>query len=171
LNVKLLGNININISAEFVAWYAAIIATFSALKVVYDILSDRRKINISYRTDVTIQGVGYDPEEKQFCIEIVNSGKRVVKIVNVGYFQTDGTKSIFSDSVFNLESRILTDNNPSTSYTIPLNDSTPISKIWYLYALDGRGKTYKKYLHKFGRFNYISVFFIRRNRMKEEQEK
>lgn len=166
----LLGNINVNISASSVAWYAAAIATFSAVKVVYDVLSDRRKIQLSYRTDVTIQGGGYDPKVQQFCVEVVNTGKRVVKVVNVGYFKKDGTKALLTDSLFNLESRILTDSNPSTSYATPLKD-VDLSALWYLYALDGRGKVYKKYLYRFAKFQHIPVFFIRQKRKRVEKKK
>ena len=79
--------ISITISADLIAIYAAVVATFSAVKVVYDILTDRRKIKLSYRTDVTIQNhPDYNANEQHFCIEVVNTGKRVVKIVNVGYY-------------------------------------------------------------------------------------
>jgi hypothetical protein len=162
----LFNDISIKVTADSVAWYAAIIATFSAIKVVYDILSDRRKIQLSYGTDVRIQGAGYDPNENQFCIEVVNTGKRIVKVVNVGYFKRDGSKGIFSDSLFNLQDRILTESNPSTSYLVPLKD-VEVSNLWYLFALDGRGKVYKKYLYKFARLRHISVFFIRRKNKKK----
>lgn len=169
-HIAALGAISINITAEAVAWYAAIIATFSAVKVIYDILTDRRKIKLSYRTDVVIQGGGYDSEVQQFCIEVINTGKRIVKILNVGYFQKDGRKVLLSDSLYNPESRILTDSNPSTSYFTP-NKNVSLDKLWYIYALDGRGKVYKKYLYKFARFNSIPVFFIRRKRKKMEKGK
>ena len=155
--------VDINISADVVAVYAAIVATFSAIKVIYDILTDRHKIKLSYRTDVSVQNhPNYDSNETHFCIEVVNRGKRVVKIVNVGYFTKDGMKNILTDSLFDLQNRILTDSNPSTSYLLPLND-VDVKQIWYLYALDGRNKTYKQYLMKFGRLHHIKVFFIRRN--------
>jgi|GEM_PF-1531314 len=166
----LLGDIGINITAGTVAWYAAIIATFSAVKVIYDILTDKRKIQLNYRTDVSVQGGGYDPDDNQFCIEVVNTGKRIVKIVNAGYFEKDGKKSIFSDSLFNLESRILTDSNPSTSYLVLLREVN-LDKLWYLYALDGRGKVYKKYVYRFARFRHIPVYFIRRKNRKPEKKK
>ena len=164
------GVISINITAEAVAWYAAIIGTFSAIKVIYDILTDRRMITLSYRTDVTIQGGAYDPKVQQFCLEVINTGKRVVKIVNVGYFQKDGRKVLLTDSMYNPESRILTDSNPSTSYFTP-NKNVSLDKLWYLYALDGRGKVYKKYLYKFARLQHVPVYFIRRKRKNDEDEK
>ena len=163
--------ISIDISANVIAIYAAIIATFSALKVIYDILTDMRKIKLSYRTDVTIQNhPDYKPNEPHFCIEVVNTGKRVVKIVNVGYFTKDGMKNILSDSLFDLQNRILTDSNPSTSYLLPLKD-VDINKIWYLYALDGRNKTYEQYLMRFGRLHHIKVFFIRRKNKRKSSAK
>lgn len=165
-----LGVISINITAETVAWYAAIIATFSAIKVVYDILTDRRKIKLSYRTDVRVQGGDYNPNEEQFCLEIVNTGKRVVKIINAGYFEKNGKKCILSDSLFNLENRILTDSNPSTSYLLPLKD-IELDKLWYLYALDGRGKVYKQYVYRSARLRHIPVYFIRRKNRKLEKKK
>ena len=170
IQAALFGDISINITANAVAWYAAVIATFSAVKVVYDILTDRRKVKLSYRTDVTIQGGVYNTSEKQFCVEVVNAGKRTVKVVNAGYFTKDGMKYIMSDSVFNLETRILTDSNPSTSYIEPLKD-VDVGAIWYLYALDGRNKVYKKYIGRFARLRHILVFFIRRKRKKEERKK
>lgn len=166
----LLGAISVNITAETVAWYAAIIATFSAIKVVYDILTDRRKIRLSFRTDVRVQGGNYNPDEEQFCLEVVNTGKRVVKIVNAGYFEKGGMKCILSDSLFNLESRVLTDSNPSTSYFIPLQE-VDVDKLWYLYALDGRNKVYKKYVYRLARFQHIPVFFMRHNHGKQEKKK
>ncbi len=163
--------ITIRVSADLIAIYAAIIATFSAVKVIYDILTDRRKIKLSYRTDVTVQNhPDYNANEQHFCIEVVNTGKRVVKIVNVGYFTKDGMKNILSDSLFDLQNRILTDSNPSTSYFLPLKD-VDIEKIWYLYALDGRNKTYKQYLMKFGRLHHIKVFIIRRKNKRKSTAK
>jgi len=163
--------ININISADIIAIYASIIATFSAIKVIYDILTDRRKIKLSYRTDVTVQNhPEYDANKNHFCIEVVNTSKRVVKIVNVGYFTKDGMKNILTDSVFDLQNRILTDSNPSTSYLLPLED-VDTKQIWYLYALDGRNKTYKQYLMKFGRLHHIKVFFIRRKNKRKSTTK
>ena len=145
-----------------IAIYAAIVATFSAIKVVYDILTDGHKIKLSYRTDITVQNhPNYNTNEQYFCIEVVNTGKRVVKIVNVGYFTKDGMKNILTDSLYDPQNRILTDSNPSTSYLLPLKD-VDIKQIWYLYALDGRNKTYKHYLMRFGRLHHIKVFFIRR---------
>ena len=165
-----LGEISINITAEAVAWYAAVIATFSAVKVIYDVLSDRHKIQLSYRTDVSIQGDGYDPDEKQFCIEVINTGKRTVKVVNVGFFTHDGMKSILSDSLFNLDKRVLTDSNPSTSYMAPLKD-IDVEDVWYIYALDGRGKSHKKYIGRFARLRHIPVYFKRRKRARVEKRK
>ena len=154
--------ISITISADLIAIYAAVVATFSAVKVVYDILTDRRKIKLSYRTDVTIQNhPDYNANEQHFCIEVVNTGKRVVKIVNVGYFTKDGMKNILSDSLFDLQNRILSDSNPSTSYLLPLKD-VDIKQIWYLYALDGSNKTYKQYYMRFGRLYHIKMSLIRR---------
>ena len=154
--------IDINISADIIAMYAAVIATFSAIKVIYDILTDRHKIKLSYRTDVTIQNHSdYKANESLFCLEVVNTGKRVIKIVNVGYFTKDGMKNILTDSVYDLQNRILTDSNPSTSYFLPLKD-VDTKQIWYLYALDGRNKTYKHHLTRLGRLRHIKVFFIRR---------
>lgn len=168
--IVLFDDMNITVSASTVAWYAAFIATFSAIKVVYDILTDRRKIKLSYRTDVRVQGGNYNSDEQQFCIEVVNTGKRVVKIVNAGYFEKDGKKCILSDSLFNLESRVLTDSNPSTSYLVPLKDVN-LDELWYLYALDGRSKVYKKYVYRLARFRHMPVFFIRRNNKKRGKKK
>lgn len=161
----------ITISTDLISIYAAIIATFSAVKVIYDILTDRRKIKLSYRTDVTVQNhPDYNANEQHFCIEVVNTGKRIVKIINVGYFTKDGTKNILSDSLFDLQNRILTDSNPSTSYLLPLKD-VDIKQIWYLYALDGSNKTYKRYYMRFGRLHHIKVSLIRRKNKRKSTTK
>ena len=107
---------------------------------------------------------------QQFCIEVINTGKRTVKVVNVGFFTHDGMKSILSDSLFNLDKRVLTDSNPLTSYMAPLKD-IDVENVWYIYALDGRGKSHKKYIGRFARLRHIPVYFKRRKRARAEKRK
>lgn len=171
----LFGDITFNITAASVAWYAAVISTFSAVKAIVDMTNDRRRVKLSYRDDVTIENAdayGYESGERQFCIEVVNSGKRPIKLTNAGYFTKDGMKHILSDSINPLRqtTRTLTDLNPSTEYFCPAK-KIKINDVWYIYVLDATGKNYKKYLIKFGRFHKIPAFFIRRNQKKLEKKK
>ena len=169
-----LGNISVTVTAESVAWYAAIISTFSAIKVLYDIFSEKRRIKISWRDDVSIDKgeiLGYDSSKSQFCVEVINTGKRPVKIVNVGYFKKNGDKILFTDSINTLRAseRVLTETNPSTSYLTPV-DEIDNKNLWYVYALDATGKIHRKYKHKIGRLRRIPVYFIYRKRKKREKK-
>lgn len=161
------GSTTINITAESIVWYAAIVSTFSAIKVIYDIWQDKQKLQLGYRTDATIQNSpNHDENVKQFCLEVVNLSKRTIKVVNVGYFTKDGIKHLMTDSLYDLPNRILTDNNPSTAYFIPAKHINT-RDIWYLYALDGRNKVYKSYEERLGFLRHVPVFFIRRKRNKQ----
>jgi len=140
-------DINLNISASSVAWYAAIVATFGALKAINDLWNDRGRIKIQYQADMLVENTNgvYDESKKYFSTTVVNKGRRPVKITHTGakFFDREEI-SLFTDSFFKDADRTLTESHPSTVY---LTDQSglPLNKLWYVYAIEAKGKEYKKY--------------------------
>jgi hypothetical protein len=145
--VTQVGDINLNVSASSVAWYAAIVATFGVFKAINDLWNDRGRIRIQYQPGMLVKSTGgvYDESKKYFSTTVINKGRRPVKIMHVGakFFGREET-SLFTDSFFKGADRTLTELHPSTIY---LTDQTGLSlnKLWYVYAIEAKGKEYRKY--------------------------
>jgi hypothetical protein len=142
-----LGDINVTISASTVAWYAAIIGTFGGLKALHDLWNDRGRIKIEYRPNMNVKNTRgvYDESKKYFSTEVINKGRRPVRVTHVGakFFDQKET-SLFADSFLEGIDRTLTESHPSTSY---LTDQSGmrLKKLWYVYVIDAKGKEYRKY--------------------------
>lgn len=135
------GNINIAISAAAVAWYAAIVSTFGAIKVVRDIWNDSGRIKIEWQFDMTMTG----QNENFFLVRVINKGRRPVKITHVATKQYGMTEiGLLGHSFTNEEKRILTEERPSTEYPTIQGNISPKS-LWYVIVYDARGKEYRRY--------------------------
>ena len=140
-------DINITVSATTVAWYAALIGSFGGIKALIDIWNDRGRIKIVYKPGMVIRNARgmYDENKKYLSTEVINKGRRPVKITHVGakFFDQEET-SLFADSFIEGVDRTLTETNPTTSYLTDQSDMS-LKKLWYVYAVEAKGKEFRNY--------------------------
>ncbi len=143
--------LSITISADTVAWYGAVLATVAAAKTIYDWWSDRSRLKIEWQFDMRMQ----DEHDTFFMVNVVNRGKRPVKITHVAV-KLYGQKEIglLGHSFTNQDQRILTDEKPATQYPTIQGNISPQS-LWLVIVYDARGREYRKY-------NSESTSYIRR---------
>lgn len=142
----LFGDLRLTISASSVAWYGAIIATIGFIVSAYNVLRDRAKVKVWYSWDNSVAG---DPQEKgikYLRVDVTNLGRRPIKVTHVGAKMHGDSRTILFTASFHKqnEDRILTEQNPSTLYMTDQKGMDK-SKLWYIYAIDARGKEFRVY--------------------------
>jgi hypothetical protein len=137
---------SITISANTVAWYAAIVATISLLVTFYNAWKDRARIRISINSNMQIRNVSfYSPQKTYIDIAIRNRGRRPVKISTVALklYRTRGF-FLLNDSVHQHMPRVLTEEEPRTNFFVEQNLVAP-ERIEYAVVHDEAGNMYIKY--------------------------
>lgn len=147
MSPEIFADISINISASSVAWYAALIGTFGGIKALVDLWNDRGRITIKYMPGMLVKnsrGI-YEENKKYFSVEVINKGRRPIKITHVGtkFFDQELT-SLFADSFLEGVDRTLTESHPSTNYLVD-QTGMQLNKLWYVYAIDAKGNEYREY--------------------------
>jgi hypothetical protein len=134
-------DLSINISADTVAWYGAILATIAGAKTLYDWWSDRNRLKIEWQFDMRMQG----EDDVFFMVTAINKGKRPIKITHVAVKEY-GKKEValLGHSFTNEEQRILTDERPATQYPTVQHDLAP-DTLWFVIMYDARGREYRRY--------------------------
>ncbi len=138
--------LTIQISAEAVAWYGAIIATVSILVSAYSVWRDRARIDVEVNRNV----IGFPPNTKDFVsITVINKGRRPIilpRISSVGFALKGGNALLSTDPI----------NDPINKFPIRIEEgnSTEIyiveeavlkykNDLLYAFAKDATGKVYK----------------------------
>lgn len=155
----MVADVNINISANTVAWYGAIIATIGFIFGTYNILRDRARIKVWYSWDNFIIG-GFGNDDKSYLrVDVTNLGRRPVKITHVAakLHSTNHTLLLTSSFQKQNEDRILTEQNPSTYY-LAEQEELDQKDVWYIYAVEARGKEYRAYPSLRDRFMFWLTF-------------
>lgn len=141
-------DINISISANSVAWYAAIVATISALIAVLNYLNDKRRLKVSISRGF-LTGVG-DDSTKLF-LKAANIGKRPVTVNGVGFNLKGKTDiTLMHTPMLNLPYTIKEGNSCQTwieheEFLMQLKqDGDTIQDITHIWFRDSTGKIYKK---------------------------
>jgi hypothetical protein len=142
---------SINITAESVAWYAAIVATISVIFSGINLWLDRSKIKISHSKSWVPNVPGYDPNELYFDIQVRNVGRRTVPLGNVGIKLFDGSALLLAAGFDKRINKILTEQNPRTNFLTPVKE-IDFTKAHYIVIYDEKGKEYRKY------FSHIPTF-------------
>lgn len=134
------------ISADAIAWYGAVVATFSGIFSVYEIIRDRAKLKIKYSRNTQILNYpAYDSTKKYLTISVVNRGRRPIRIGSVSLKIFGNSHfTVLNDSLLNLRNKILTEENPETCFFIEENILV-FDDVIYISVYDGVGKEYKKY--------------------------
>lgn len=130
--------ISITITAETVAWYAAIISTTMLLLRLIELYRD--KVNVKLKCEKNMGIIGNPENIDYIMITVINNGKRPVTIGNVSFAMKNGKYGIFSDSLTN-GSRELTEGK-STSYQIK-QDSVNLNVVKYFFAIDKTGREFR----------------------------
>jgi hypothetical protein len=142
---------SIQISANSVAWYGAIVASISATISIVKFLQDRVRIKIKYEPGMYIFGPGstYAEGEKHLSITVINKGRRSVRIEKAA-LKEYGTSQVilFADSFSDRRPKLITEESPTTTF-IAQEKKLRLDKTYCVIITDGTGKEYKKYLHKF----------------------
>lgn len=147
-------NISIQISANTVAWYGAIVATGSLLASVYNSWKDRARIKIKYQKGMRIIGSpAYSDKKTYFVITIINLGRRPIAIGNVGIRLFKGGSLISADSLNN-SNQILTEEKPETQIMIDQSE-IDFSNVHFIDVYDRAGREYKKYFYNFPTFKKL----------------
>ena len=150
----------IEISANAVAWYGAIVATISVAVALLNYLRDRSKIKIKYRKDMQVVGQGlYDTSKSYFNITVINRGRRSINIAKaaIRILGAEQKFDLLTDSFLESRRRFLTEENPTTEFLIDQN-LIEFDSAWYIAVYDAAGREYKKYLHLFPTFWRIWYF-------------
>ncbi len=77
-------NMKIEISANAVAWYGAIVATFSAILSGWIARRDRTKVKVDAQPNYEVKTDGPPDDETYIVVTVANTGRRPVTISTVG---------------------------------------------------------------------------------------
>lgn len=83
----------ITISADIVAWYAAIVSTTAVGIQLVNLWRDRPRIKVTAHLGYRAVGGPYDPDQDHIIITVSNAGRRPRTINKVGFTQRIGEKS------------------------------------------------------------------------------
>jgi hypothetical protein len=90
--------INLNITASAVAWYAAIVSTFTAAVQLANYARDRVRVHVNFQRDMElVNDRAYEGMTVTF-VNVVNSGRRRLTITNVGAVRLTGKSWVFTDA-------------------------------------------------------------------------
>lgn len=155
--------ITIQISANSVAWYAAIVSTLGILISGYNAWRDRSRVTLSFgrnfRNIESYYEHNYEDgfynsnlkqrEKTMFYVSVINHGRRPVKIDKawVKTFQYE-EQGLLADSINTKQERVLEEKNPKITFWTD-ESVMNVDDIYCIYASDDTGRVYKKYLKKF----------------------
>jgi hypothetical protein len=149
----LLPDISIHISANAVAWYAAIVSTVGLAISLYTVWKDRPRIAATITPNVRLANMPppYDPNKKYISVTVRNRGRRPTKIATV-YLKLYRTRGYFllSDSLYSHVNRVLTEENPRTNFLVDQNLVDP-NGVEYAIVNDEAGHSHIKY-YRLGAF-------------------
>ena len=154
----ILPNIAINITANTVAWYGAVLGTIGAVISIHNFLKDRVKLKITFQPKVWLSGdlPGYDTQVPYFSISVINSGRRPVYIEQACFKQYgESGVSILTDSFSNMRPKLINEESPRTNFFSRLDRIDDIDRIYCFIVTDGTGNPHKKYVHHFPTFRRL----------------
>lgn len=133
----------IEISASTVAWYAAIVATTSAIFSGLNIWRDRSRIKITLLKNMSFYPAKPSEEDKRFIlVEVANIGRRPMTITHVGFYEIGKKEGGLLGDSFTQGPREIQEGK-STSYSMD-QSLINIENLKTVIAIDATGKTYKK---------------------------
>lgn len=149
-----LSQFSIQISANTVAWYGAIVATAGAGVSIYNAWKDSPRIKIKYEPNQYMIGnpLIYPEDKMYLCINVINKGRRAIKIEQacVKQYGTNGYL-VLPDSFRDHRPQIIDEKVPRTTFATS-QDQFQMDKIYCVIVTDGTGKKYTKYVKPFPTF-------------------
>ncbi len=141
--------ITIEITANIVAWYAAVVATMAVLISDWTAWRDRARVIVTgigpYR--VTIGGP-YDPTKEYIVITVANHGRRpkTVKMAGVKFRSGKSKHLVAADSV-SKGPQELTEGR-SFDYYMKIEGDLSLENVKYVWAYDQTGREFRGKLQK-----------------------
>ncbi len=144
--------IRLEITAEAVAWYAAIVATFSVLVAAasgvvaaYSLLRDRAKLRVELKPNMKVFPAEpeYDKNKVYIMVRVVNAGRRPATVTHVWLEprQKGAASMVFADCV-KRGSQELTEGKSATY--LAEQDAVDLQMFRYFCVCDSTGRTYRK---------------------------
>lgn len=143
----------IEVSANVVAWYAAIVATIGLMVSGYNVWRDKARIKIKYEPSMNLLGdveaYGFDKEKKYLSISVINRGRRPIRIESASLKILNKKEfALLIDSFSERRNRIIDEKSPTTTFLVD-QSKVDLDSVWYVLITDGTGKSYKKYINLF----------------------
>jgi hypothetical protein len=133
--------IKLEISAQGVAWYAAIVATFAFMVNAYSVLRDRPRLRVRFVRNTKMMPPDDPNDPTYYCITIANAGRKPITITHVGFSLKEGENDILlGESVRDGNREILPGHN--TVY-LARQDLIDESNLKYLTVNDGALNEYR----------------------------
>lgn len=134
--------IKLEITANAVGWYGALVATAGIIISVFNFLRDKSRIVLKWKKGMRIinPGAGYKSGIDYISIEVINKGRRPVTIGSVGYLGLNKQHGIVSQSL--IEGAIKIQEGEKHSYTVEQR-LVPLDNVAYFIAYDQTGKGHR----------------------------
>ena len=131
--------LTITITAEAVAWYAAIVATVSVAVQAAIFFRDRKRVKVSFRMGYEIIG---DPRYTgtYTMVYVVNTGRRPFTLTNMGLRYLKGRAAVFTDVTPRMPC-LLTEGQQATA--IVDQQTLRLDEICAFEAYDATGLTFR----------------------------
>ena len=139
--------ITIEISASTVAWYAAIVATLSAIASIHSILRDRPKLRVEVRPNRKVYPKGTCYGDKTYIVvTVTNVGRRPITVTEVLYETPKKTdmKISLADS-YRSGSRELGEGKQADYLCV---QAELPAAVRYVCVLDSTGRMHRKHLSR-----------------------
>lgn len=140
------------IKENAIALYGALAASASLIWHVYGIWRDKVRVVLGIQGNMRVappeNAFPYKPDTDYYMLKVVNKGRRPVKLQQAGVKLFSSKRYIvFSDSFTVPINRVLTETSPATQFLCE-QTQFDLEDVEFIWALDGAGRKYKKYLHK-----------------------
>lgn len=147
--------LKIEISANIVAWYGAIISTVSILLAFMNYFRDKAKIKVKISQGLFAYGTHLGNEVKVF-IEIINIGRRPITLTGAGLTLKNGKNMFILKSEFiNFPFELLEGKSAQVEFNrdeVFEESKKEKSKILYAWYKTATGKMYKiRFPYKYGK--------------------
>jgi hypothetical protein len=132
------------ISADVVAWYAAIVATASVAFTAYSIWRDRSRVFVEGRAGYVVPKANpgvYDPQKTYTVVSVVNRGRRPCTIDKVGLKMRGKGKHVMSGDALIHGARELGEGK-SSNWMLDQSDLA-LDEVEYVWAFDQTGREYR----------------------------
>lgn len=154
----------IEISANVVAWYGAVVATAGFIFSAYSVWRDSARLKISISRKINLYNTNglYKKNVDYIGVTVVNRGRRPIKISSAELLILGNKNRLFlTDSLFDHRIQTITEDEPKKQFFVEEKD-VDFDKIYCVVVKDGAKRVYKKYTKKFP--TILKVYYkIRKN--------